>query len=192
MGSGRAGRMALSVARALRSSGLSSEAAARVRSALDVAMEPRIARLADDHHPAYLHPGRAQLVLLRDAPDATTAIALVGAALLETEDADLEAAASRVESGIGADALEAREAVPRPGSDRMLERLVGLPGQLALAALAERLDHLRHLHQREDLRPVWAARHREVQEVWLPFAQRTHPRLATRFAHWERTFRRRL
>jgi hypothetical protein len=74
----------------------------------------------------------------------------------------------------------------------MLERLVGLDDGLGLAVLAERLDHLRHLHLRPDLRGCWGRRHEEVSAVWLPFANRTHAGLGRRFAHWERTFARRL
>lgn len=191
-GGDRAARMARSVARALHASRLPGASQESARAALALAMAPRVARLHDEHHAAYLHPGRSQLVLLRDAADVVTGPALVCAAVLESEDAELEAPAAGVESALGRAAVEAREAVPRPGSEAMLEALVGLPSEVALAALTERLDHLRHLHMREDLRGVWAERHREAVEVWLPFSARTHPRLAARFAHWERAFRRRL
>ena len=103
-----------------------------------------------------------------------------------------DAVASLVEATLGRRAVEAREAVPRPGSERMLETLIGLPEAVALPALAERLDHLRHLHLREDLRGDWAERHREAVAVWLPFAERVHTGLAARFSHWQKAFARRL
>ena len=64
-------------------------------------------------------------------------------------------------------------------------------GKSTLArALAERLDHLRHLHLKEPdaaAREVW----REARDVWLPFADRTHPDLARRYAWWTRKFTKR-
>jgi hypothetical protein len=58
-----------------------------------------------------------------------------------------------------------------------------------LLALAERLDHARHLHLREPA--VRAGFHRSVGEIYLPIAHRTHPRLARRYDWWWRMFRRR-
>ena len=83
------------------------------------------------------------------------------------------------------------ESLPLPGDDRLAERLITLDEGPRLAALAERLDHLRHAHMRED-RTWWRAVHEEAGAVWVPVAERTHPRLATRYRHWHRTFARRL
>jgi hypothetical protein len=57
--------------------------------------------------------------------------------------------------------------------------------------LAERLDQLRHAHLRED-HAWWRAIHAEAGAIWVPVAERTHPRLADRYRHWLRTFGRRL
>ena len=79
--------------------------------------------------------------------------------------------------------------LPPVGSDRRVCK-----GALSsfVAVLAERLDHLRHLHLRNDLSDEWEARHAEVERAWAPFAARTDPRLVVRFDHWARTFGRRL
>jgi hypothetical protein len=78
-----------------------------------------------------------------------------------------------------------------PGDERLLERLVTLGRPSQLVALAERLDQLRHAHLRQD-RDWWHAIFDEAEAVWVPVAERTHPRLADRFRHWRRTFARRL
>jgi hypothetical protein len=88
--------------------------------------------------------------------------------------------------------VDAVELIPRPGDERLLERLVGLDPSVGLAATAERLDQLRHLHLREEARESWSAVHAEVLDAWKPFAERCHPRLATRYAHWARVFKNRM
>ena len=82
--------------------------------------------------------------------------------------------------------------IPRPGSDDLVERLLGLSRGVALAVLAERLDHLRHLHMREDLVDLWADTHIEVSGAWLPFCARIDKQLTVRYAHWVRTFAKRI
>jgi hypothetical protein len=73
----------------------------------------------------------------------------------------------------------------------LTERLVTLGESARLATLAERLDHLRHAHLRED--PAWwRALHEEVSAAWAPVAERTHPRLADRYRAWLRAISRRL
>lgn len=159
--------------------------------AFEVAMRPRLVGLDDDHHPAYLHPGRSPLLLLHDVGTVDVSI-LVVASLHESVDAGLRADPSDVEEALGTAALRAVESIPLPGDERLVERLLGLGPGLSLAALAERLDHLRHLHLRDDLVDSWADTHREVTEAWLPYAQRVHPKLAVRYAHWTRTFVKRI
>ena len=188
---GRAAQMARSVARALRSHGADEAEVAALTRAHEVAMAPRVERLADDHDPAYLHPGRSVLVLLRDVGPVDVSV-LVITALHESVDEHLRVPAERMEDAVGPSASEAVASLPRPGDERLVERLLGLGPGLSLAALAERLDHLRHLHLRDDLVDRWAESHEEVVEVWLPFARRVHPRLAVRYAHWARTFVRRI
>ena len=83
--------------------------------------------------------------------------------------------------------------LPMPGDEDLLERLVTLEQKALLAALAERLDQVRHAHVRKDKDVEWRRRiHEEVGAVWGPVAERTHSRLAQRYRHWCRTFARRL
>jgi (p)ppGpp synthase/HD superfamily hydrolase len=180
-----------SLLRAVHGAGLSLEEAGLVIRAHDIAMEARVRELADDHHPAYLHPGRSALVLLRDVGP-VTAVTLTAAILHETEDDGLRVDLERVRSKVGVRVAEVIESMPHAGEERLLERLVTLDEDARLAALAERLDQVRHLHLRVDLRPKWREYHDEAGAVWGPVAERTHPRLATRFRHWHTAFSRRL
>lgn len=187
----RAALMADSIASAARAQGIEGADFDRVNRAYALAMEPRVAALKDDHHPAYLHPGRSVLILLQDVgplPGTTLAVA----AVLESEDEHLRLPVGSAMDELGEGVAASLRSIPFPGDGRLTERLIGLERGLALAALAERLDHLRHLHLRADLRDRWTDHHEEVATVWLPFAERTHPKLGTRFAHWARTFERRI
>lgn len=183
--------MARSLATAVRGVGCSETEVGAVARALSLAMEPRLATLDDDHHPAYLHPGRSALILLQDVGKVDVAV-LVVAVIHESADSALRVSARRVQQELGGAAVDAVRAIPLPGDERLIERLVTLGPGTGLAALAERLDHLRHLHVREDLMDTWADAYEEVSRAWLPFAQRTHPRLATRYGHWARTFVKRI
>ena len=182
----RAEQMARSVRAAMAGLGYPTGDEERVGEALSWAMLPRMAALDDDHHPSYLHPGRSALVLLRDVgrvePDA-----LLTAVLLESGDPDWAPDLAACPPGLDDVAPRVRS-IPRPGSEDLAERLVALDVGTALAALAERLDHLRHLHLRDELQPTWADHHEEVTGVWMPFAARTHETLARRYAHWARSF----
>lgn len=183
--------MAASLERAALAAGLENGSVKLVRRAYDLAMEPRLIALADDHHPAYLHPGRTVLVLLGDVGPLGGSTLAVGA-LLETEDAGLRVPVEVVGVRLDPDIAEVLQAVPSPNDRDQLERLIALPEELGLALIAERLDQMRHLHLRADLRSSWVQRHEEVRRVWLPLAERTGTKLATRLAHWERTFAKRL
>ena len=183
--------MARSLARAAATDGLDEDEVRVLTKAFVLAMGPRVEALEDDHHPAYLHPGRGPLILLQDVGDVDVSV-LVAAALHESQDHHLEVAASEVEEAMGAATLTVVQSIPRPGDERLVERLLTLGSGLALAALAERLDHIRHLHLRDDLVGEWAPTYSEVLAAWLPFAERTHPQLARRYAHWARTFVKRI
>lgn len=170
--------------------GFDPEDVRRIETSVSLAMEPRTDALDDEHHPAFLHPGRSALVLLGDEPHASAdAVAL--AALLESRDPRLRVGTEPVAARLGAPLAAALASVPSPGAEDLVERLVTLPGPVALAAVAERLDHLRHEHLREPTVP-WPELVNEVERAWLPFAQRTSQGLARRYAHWLRLFRRRL
>jgi len=186
----RASHMARSLSEALRAAGVPEVDAPRIERAYVVAMGPRVARLEDDHHPAYLHPGRTALVLLRDVGP-SAAPALASAILHESSDDDLRVPLEQVVREVGPEVADEIAGLPLPRAEDLAERLVTLDTPGRLAVLAERLDHLRHLHLRNG-REAWPALHEEVRSIWWPVAERTHPRLATRYAHWVRTFARRL
>ena len=77
--------------------------------------------------------------------------------------------------------------IPASGVDDLAERLWGAEPDACRAALAERLDHLRHAHLWPDLDERRRA-HEEAVSVYAPMAERTHPQLAHRYAWWCRMF----
>jgi hypothetical protein len=165
--------------------------AATVTAALEAALVPRDRRIADDHDPRALHPARTVLILLADT-ECRDPAALAAASFVETIDGELAAPRSSLAMVAGADAVRLMHQVPIPAHDRdqLLELLVSVEPGATLMALAERLDHARHLHLRPDL--DWDAVHAEVEEVYLPVAQRVSPQLARRFDRWAEAMGRRL
>ncbi len=159
------------------------EAAGRslIEEAFRAAMAPRLAVIHDDHHPDYLHPGRTAVILLDDV-GLTEPVALAAACLVDSQRPELEASDSEVEAQVGQKVMDLRGRVPRPGSERLLEDLLGSDPQVGLVALAERLDHLRHAHLWGDLETARAA-HAEGSAVYLAVAERAHPLLARRYRH---------
>lgn len=186
----RAGAMVASVQRAVRSLGVEGDDLLLLERAHRLAMEPRVALLDDDHHAAYLHPGRTILILVRDV-GVTDVGVLAAAGLYESMDPGLRVDPVHVRETVGEVVVELLARVPDPASDRHVEELVTAPEAVQWIALAERLDHFRHLHMRGGAER-WAALHEEGGSVWLPVAERVHPRLATRYRHWHRVFARRL
>ena len=191
MSEDRGSAMAASVSRTARTFGVSREHLPLLSRAHALAMEPRVAALADDHHPLYLHPGRTVLVLLRDA-EVRDAVALVAAAVTESEDVRFRIGIDTVRDALGEDVAALRSRIPLPGSERLAEELVTGDERLRLVALAERLDHLRHAHLREADEDWRRGALAEAQAIYLPVAERTHPRLAQRYRHWCTAFARRL
>lgn len=181
--------MAASLAVALRASGLAEREVGLVGRAYALAMEPRQVGL-DEHDPAYLHPGRSVLVLLQDVGP-LAGEALAAAAVHESEEEGFRTPLDDVRGGLGAGVADLVASLPLPGDEALAERLVTLPENARLVVLAERLDHLRHAHLRQD--PVWwRALRTEVESAWAPVAERTHPRLADRYGAWLRAIGRRL
>ena len=183
--------MAHSLRAALRARNFAPDAQAAVGHVFTLAMQPRIAALDDDHHPAWLHPGRSALILLHDV-EHVDLVVLIAAALHESVDTALQVPPAEIESGVSVAAVQALARIPMPGDEHLVERLLLLSSGLALAALSERLDHLRHLHLREDLIDSWSETHEEISRAWLPFAARTDTKLTRRYAHWVRTFAKRI
>jgi hypothetical protein len=169
------------------SAALARDGVALIRAAVIAALRVRDRTIASDHDPRYLHPARTVLILLAD---------------VACRDADVLAAAAFVESlpfaGPHADpscltprARQLLAAVPLPdrGADELLERLVTAEPAATCIALAERLDHARHLHLMSDV-PA-APFHAAIEAVYLPVATRTSTPLARRLERWAGAFARR-
>ena len=160
-----------------------------IAKAIEAAMSPRLAAIDDDHDPDYLHPGRTAVVLLDDVGLADP-VALAAACLLDTRRVDLEPSDREVTEHVSPAVTAFRSAVPRSGSVTLLEDLLASEPEVALVALAERLDQIRHAHLWGVMSEARAA-HEEASEVYLKMAERTHARMAARYASWCRAFRER-
>lgn len=186
----RGSAMAASVVRTARSFGVVPEGISLLSRAHALAMEPRV-RALDPRHPLLLHPGRTVLILLRDA-SASDPVLLATAAVTESEDDAFRLDPRAVRRELGDGVAELVTSVPLPGSETFVEDLVAASERVRLVALAERLDHARHAHVRDADEGWRRAMHEQAKAVYLPLAERTHPRLAQRYRHWCRAFARRL
>ena len=178
--------MTARVLREARARGIADEGEGPLGLALELAMEIRRSVLADDHDPGYLHPGRTVLILLQDTPERDPQ-QLAAAALLDSEEPGLRVAAEDIHRVVGQQIADVVAGIPMPPGEDLLERLLDAPSARARIALAERLDHLRHLHLEAD--PARRVRlHREAEEIYAPLAGRVDPVLARRYAWWCRMF----
>ena len=164
---------------------LSDDDVAMIRHAVATALSARDRDIHDDHDPRYLHPARTVLILLSDAA-CRDADALAAAAFVESLPNDIEAQPSALSSRVSA--LVAAAAVPAYGDD-LLERLVTAPAEATLIALAERLDHARHLHLMPDV-PA-AEFYAGIEAIYVPVAERMCPPIARRLRKWAGAFARR-
>lgn len=182
----RAEAMGRRLARTAGRLGIDDEGRRRLLDAYAVGMEPRFRRGFPDHHPDYLHPARTALILMDDARVADP-VTLAAALLLETRDPDLRPDPAAVETlDAAVAALLARVPAPHGDPDRLVETLVVETTAVRMLALAERLDHARHLHLRD--RSEWAPYHALTCGAYAPVARRTHPALAGRIDWWCATF----
>jgi hypothetical protein len=183
-GRGRAEAMGRRISRTAGRLGVDSAGLDFLRRAFEIGMAPRFDRAFDDHHPDYLHPARTALILMDDARIDDT-VTLATALVTETRDPTLRPEPrALVEIPRVADLLAG---VPDPAADETLaEALLGAPRGACMVALAERLDHARHLHLRE--RPEWGPYHELTRRIYAPIADRTHPTLGGRLAWWCATF----
>jgi (p)ppGpp synthase/HD superfamily hydrolase len=173
-----------------RQAGVGEQPLTVLRNAVELALGRRAQRFPDPHHGDFLHPVRNALILLSDAGTADPH-ALTAAVLLDTEDIACSIAPDAARALAGAEVADILAEVPAPAAagERLLELLVTARPLSQLVALAERLDHVRHLH----LRPTeqWPGAHADVLRVYLPLADRVHETLARRFRWWADAFARR-
>ena len=185
----RGASMEASVLRIARASGVGQTAL--LRGALALAVAERVAAFdGDEHHPLYLHPGRTVLVLIRDAGVVDVDV-LAAAALTDSATPTARANAASVHAVLTPRAAALHAEVPDHHAPDLTERLVLAEEPVRLIALADHLDHIRHLHMLPGT-DGWHDFADGVQRVWGPVAERTHPVLARRYGTWARTFARRL
>jgi hypothetical protein len=181
--------MGVSLEGTARAAGLGGASIALVGRAYELGMRARQDAL-DEHDPAYLHPGRSPLVLLQDV-GALSDVVLAAAAVHESEEVRFRTPSAEIRATLGGAVADMVASIPLPDDEALAERLVTLDEETRLVALAERLDHLRHAHLRDDL-DWWRELDAEVRGAWAPVAERTHPRLADRYRSWLRAMGRRL
>ncbi|HEY0672605.1 MAG TPA: HD domain-containing protein [Longimicrobiales bacterium] len=154
-----------------------------------IAVRPRLAVLPGVFHPDLLHPARTALILIEHARCRAGAV-LAAAELTETLDARLRARPADIQA-LGSEVAGLVAAVPLPEDEEtLLERLLTAERDVALIALAERLDHARHLHMRAP--EQWRSYFQQTLAVYLPLAQRTEEEIFLRFQRWAHAFQRRL
>lgn len=178
----RVERMARRLARDALRHGVQDADAEALVAAYRLAMPPRVARF-DDHHPDLLHTARTALILLEDAGTRDRDV-LCAAALAETRDLSLAPERGSIAAAVGASVARLLDAVPVPDEDDalLLEALVTAPPGATLVALAERLDHARHLHLRDS--DEWEAYHAVTSSAYVPVATRVNKGLAQRLTWW--------
>ena len=165
--------------------------AAPIVAAYELSVARRLETLGNVFHPDLLHPARNALILIQDV-GCSSSFVLTAAVLSETEFPAMRIKPEEVLGTFGGVIAELVNAVPRPDAERelLLEALVTAPYDVALIAVAERLDHARHLHFRDPA--VWPSFFRQIVDVYLPAATRVSERLEVRLAHWSQAFERRL
>ena len=164
---------------------------ALIMTAYRLALKPRLEHLSDVFHHDMLHPARTALILLEQAGIRDSTL-LAAAELTETSETELQLPVTELRAVFSDRVVALREAVPVPAAEpeSLLERLVTAEPAAALIAVAERLDHARHLHFRKPA--IWQPFFDEAITVYLPVAERVSEPLARRFERWAYGFRRRL
>ena len=122
----RAEAMGRRLARTARRLGIEPAGEALVLAAFRTAMEPRRARITEDHHPDYLHPARTALILMDDTGESDP-VTLAAALFVETRDPTLAAPRDAM-TAVSAAAADLAAAVPVPDrEERLLESLLAGP-----------------------------------------------------------------
>lgn len=183
----RAAAMARRLLRTAERAGVDAAGSELIAHAFDLAISHRNAWIDDAEHPEYLHTARTVLILLDDARcgDART---LAAAALFDSTDGALIPSPSAMARLPEEDIAGLVSSVPAPWAthEALLERLVSAPSAALLIAIAEHLDHARHLH----IRPPagWGAFHALSRDAYLPAAGRASRALERRLDWWCRMF----
>jgi len=183
----RAAAMARRLGRTAKTAGLDEPDCARLVAAFTRVMERREAEITEAGHPEYLHPARTALILLDDA-HVTNGSALLAAIAYDSVRPELTLPDAEVQELGGVASVAALHQLPAPGLDDgvLLETLVVADPDLLNVALAERLDHARHLHLSKA--SDWSEFHHQIVTVFMPAARRGHPMLARRIGRWAEAF----
>jgi (p)ppGpp synthase/HD superfamily hydrolase len=154
------------------------------------AMQPRLDHFSDVFHHDMLHPARTALILIEQAGCRSSNLVAAGE-FTETLIEAVRLPANIVRS-TSEEVWQTVRAVPNPldHEDNLVELLVTAEPGVALVAVAERLDHARHLHMRD--RSTWRSFFEQTRSVYLPVAQRVDHDLFQRFERWANSFQRRL
>jgi hypothetical protein len=182
--------MAARLAATAHRAGLDVHGVERVVRLFERVMQHRSSAIPDELDPDHLHPARTALILLDDAGVSTVEPLLAGIALDSRRPELTPGAATLAAWGAaGAAALLAELPAPDADEEERREALVVASDDARLVALAERLDHARHLHLHP--RAEWSAFHRAAARVELPVAGRTNAMLERRWRRWSDAFARR-
>jgi hypothetical protein len=163
---------------------------ALIEDAYWAAMQPRLDYFSDVFHHDMLHPARTALILIEQA-GCRSAVQIAAGEFTETL---FEAAriSENVVRSVNEIVWQTVQAVPNPldDGDGLVEKLVTASPEVVRVAVAERLDHARHLHMRD--RSTWRPFFEQVLTVYLPVAQRVDEQLYARFERWANSFRQKL
>lgn len=155
--------------------------------AYNIAIQPRLEFFSDVFHHDMLHPARNALILIEQAGCRDPHV-LAAAIVTETLYPEVRVSADALGNAVHVLA----DQVPNPLDDveSLVERLVTAERDVGLIAVAERLDHARHLHMRPQ--SEWPGFYDGAVSVYLPLAERVDEDLFRRFQRWAGAFQNRL
>jgi hypothetical protein len=163
---------------------------ALIEDAYWAAMQPRLDHFSDVFHHDMLHPARTALILIEQA-GCRSGVHIAAGEFTETlfEAVRIpENVVRRVSEAV----WQTVQAVPNPLDDgaALVEKLVTADREVARVAVAERLDHARHLHMRDP--STWPPFFEQILTVYLPVAERVDDQLSARFQRWANSFQRKI
>lgn len=159
-------------------------------SAYESSVARRLRLLGNVFHPDLLHPARTALILLGDA-QCSDDVVLAASTLVDTEYPEMQQPQQEIRAAFGDKVAGLVAAVPDPAANEALvEELVMAPRDVALIAVAERLDHARHLHFRDPVH--WRPFYAQIVDVYVPFSGRISDPLQQRLSKWSASFAKKL